>query len=243
MARIGVGKGEPARPLTTTQLLLWLPSFLCNHSIMASSFAGPVPKPRQTEDEVLATFDSVPLFMKSLPEDDSQDSTLAALQSLIYEGTPDGKWDIFPINLLWPQVEIAQNFKEQGNDYFKGKRFREALGFYTQGLDAKPTDPAILEAILCNRAACNLELGEYLAFYSTVAILNNGSWKKIMDRFWEIAPKRSLLIPNLRKRTTVQLQLSCRLDVLKKLSIAAIDVLPMIPIILGLRSFENEPGP
>ena len=57
-------------------------------------------------------------------------------------------------------AEIAQNFKEQGNDYFKGKRYREALGFYTQGVDAKPDDKALLEALLCNRAACNLELRE-----------------------------------------------------------------------------------
>lgn len=56
--------------------------------------------------------------------------------------------------------EIAQNFKEQGNDYFKGARYRDALGFYTQGIDAKPTDLVILEALLCNRAACNLKLGE-----------------------------------------------------------------------------------
>lgn len=55
--------------------------------------------------------------------------------------------------------EVAQNFKEQGNEYFKGKRFREALGFYTQGIDAKPADVALEEALLCNRAACNLTLG------------------------------------------------------------------------------------
>lgn len=57
-------------------------------------------------------------------------------------------------------AEIAQNFKEQGNDYFKGKRYREAVGFYTQGIDAKPTDQTLLDALLCNRAACNLELRE-----------------------------------------------------------------------------------
>jgi small subunit ribosomal protein S7e len=34
----------------------------------------------------------------------------------------------------------AQNFKEQGNDYFEGKQCREALGFYMQGVDAKPDD-------------------------------------------------------------------------------------------------------
>jgi len=58
-------------------------------------------------------------------------------------------------------VEIAQNFKDQGNDYFKGKRYREALNFYTQGVGAKPTDLVIQEALLCNRAACNLELKNY----------------------------------------------------------------------------------
>ena len=57
---------------------------------MVSSITGPIPKPRPTEDETLAAFESVPLFMKSLPEDDNQDPTLSALQSLIYEGTPDG---------------------------------------------------------------------------------------------------------------------------------------------------------
>ena len=56
--------------------------------------------------------------------------------------------------------EVAQNFKEQGNEYFKEKRYREALGFYTQGVDAQPTDTVLQEALLCNRAACNLELGK-----------------------------------------------------------------------------------
>jgi hypothetical protein len=61
-------------------------------------------------------------------------------------------------------IEIAQNFKEQGNDYFKGRRYREALGFYTQGIDVKPTDPAVREILLCNRAACNIELSKYRWF-------------------------------------------------------------------------------
>ncbi|KAI0335537.1 40S ribosomal protein S7 [Cubamyces sp. BRFM 1775] len=112
---------------------------------MATQEGVPLPQPLPA-DEKLAEFDSVPLFMKSLPEDAADDVAISALQSLAYEGTPD---------------EIAQNFKEQGNDYFKGKRYREALGFYTQGVDAKPTDNAILEALLCNRAACNLELQNY----------------------------------------------------------------------------------
>ncbi|KZT12778.1 40S ribosomal protein S7 [Laetiporus sulphureus 93-53] len=110
------------------------------------------PQPRQplpqpvSADEKLAAFDSVPLFMKTLPEDVADNPIVGALQSLAYEGTPD---------------DVAQNFKEQGNDYFKGKRYREAVGFYTQGIDAKPTDVLLLEALLCNRAACNLELKNF----------------------------------------------------------------------------------
>jgi hypothetical protein len=60
--------------------------------------------------------------------------------------------------------EVAQNFKEQGNEYFRGRRYREALGFYTQGVDVKPDDAQLKEALLLNRAACNLELRVSLLF-------------------------------------------------------------------------------
>ncbi|KAK0498450.1 40S ribosomal protein S7 [Armillaria luteobubalina] len=109
-----------------------------------TEIVGPQPLHRNVEEK-LAELDSVPLFMKNLPED-TNDVAIAALQELAYEGTPD---------------EQAQNFKEQGNEYFKGKRYREALGFYSQGVDAKPTDAILQEALLCNRAACNLELQNY----------------------------------------------------------------------------------
>ena len=65
------------------------------------------------------------------------------------------------LNAQFVSPEIAENFKEQGNDYYKGKRYREALGFYTQGVDAKPENSKLLEALLCNMAACNLELREF----------------------------------------------------------------------------------
>jgi len=57
---------------------------------MDRTAVGPAPKQSKTEEEILAAFDSVPLFMKNLPEEDNQDTALSALQSLIYEGTPDG---------------------------------------------------------------------------------------------------------------------------------------------------------
>ena len=56
------------------------------------------------------------------------------------------------------QQEVVQNFKEHGYEYFKGKRYSEALGFYTQGMEAKAEDGRLREALLLNRAACNLEL-------------------------------------------------------------------------------------
>jgi tetratricopeptide (TPR) repeat protein len=36
------------------------------------------------------------------------------------------------------------------------------MSFYTQGIDAQPESQSILEALLCNRAACNLELSTHL---------------------------------------------------------------------------------
>ncbi|KAJ7759008.1 hypothetical protein DFH07DRAFT_772340 [Mycena maculata] len=136
---------------------------------------GPQPPLQLTLEQRLAEFDSVPLFMKSLPEEETDDPMIAALQSLAYEGSPDAA----KVS-EWSYIEIAQNFKEQGNDYFKGKRFREALGFYSQGIDAKPTDVVLQEALLCNRAACNLELknnGSVLRDCSKALTLNSKSSK------------------------------------------------------------------
>jgi small subunit ribosomal protein S7e len=51
----------------------------------------PLPQPQATSfDDKIAAFDSVPLFMKSLPEDATDDAAISALQNLAYEGTPDG---------------------------------------------------------------------------------------------------------------------------------------------------------
>ncbi|KXN86297.1 Hsp70/Hsp90 co-chaperone cns1 [Leucoagaricus sp. SymC.cos] len=134
-----------------------------------STGLGPLPAPEQSVQDALAGFDDIPLFMKSLPGDDSENPALSALQSLAYEGTPD---------------EIAQNFKEQGNEYFKGKRYREAIGFYKQGIDAKPEDKTILEALSCNTAACNLELKNYGSVLKdcSKAISNNEKCSKAYYR-------------------------------------------------------------
>jgi hypothetical protein len=52
---------------------------------------GPEPHP-QADDLDLSSFDSIPLFMRSLPNDEGEENAaLAALQSLAHEGTPDGR--------------------------------------------------------------------------------------------------------------------------------------------------------
>ena len=48
-----------------------------------------LPQPPSFDDH-LASMDSLPLFMSSLPDDPTDNAALSALQSLIHDGTPDG---------------------------------------------------------------------------------------------------------------------------------------------------------
>ncbi|GAA5840273.1 hypothetical protein JCM9279_002332 [Rhodotorula babjevae] len=136
--------------------------------------------PPANPDDILAGFDAVPLFMKSLPEElggtakqrDTKEGetnpsdTLAALQALAYDGDPS---------------EIAENFRNQGNDLFKRRKFRDAIGFYTRALDEVGKDLSIEErrTLWSNRAAANLELGNNgatLRDCSQVLAQNNASY-------------------------------------------------------------------
>ncbi|KAJ3043836.1 40S ribosomal protein [Rhizophlyctis rosea] len=107
--------------------------------------AGPVQKdPEALMKEIMNT----PLFMDRLPtaEDAEENETLAAIQSLVYDGNPD---------------EIATNFKNQGNDCYKQKDYRNAIQYYNKGLQAKSDNRILNATLLCNRAAVNLDLGNY----------------------------------------------------------------------------------
>ncbi|KAL2176799.1 uncharacterized protein P884DRAFT_224955 [Thermothelomyces heterothallicus CBS 202.75] len=71
-----------------------------------------------TLEETVADLNKHPLFMTEL--DDAEDNEhLAALQALAYEGTP---------------LENAANFKEQGNECFREKRWADAKEFYGKGI-------------------------------------------------------------------------------------------------------------
>ncbi|KAI5966606.1 CNS1 [Candida theae] len=100
-------------------------------------------------DEVMQELNRLPFFMTKLDETDGEGGEnieLEALKSLAYEGEPD---------------EIATNFKNQGNDCFKAKQYKNALMYYTKGLEVDCGVVDLNKALLLNRAACNLELRNY----------------------------------------------------------------------------------
>jgi hypothetical protein len=59
-------------------------------------------------------------------------------------------------------TEIAAGFKEQGNELFVKRKFKDAAGFYSRALDEVGKDLGVEDkrTLWSTRAACNLELGE-----------------------------------------------------------------------------------
>lgn len=129
---------------------------------------------QHTADEVLALMNRTPLFMTSLDETDGEGGEnveLEALRALAYEGT---------------RAEIAANFREQGNETARTKRWVDAREYYNKALAALKMPPGppqdseegpadmdvveldeedelrkereIEEAVHVNRALCNLEM-------------------------------------------------------------------------------------
>ncbi|KAI1203994.1 TPR-like protein [Nemania serpens] len=70
---------------------------------------------KKTVDEVIAELKQTPFFMTELEENDETE----AFKALAYEGTP---------------LENSSEFKEQGNECFKARRWGDAKEFYTKGI-------------------------------------------------------------------------------------------------------------
>lgn len=103
----------------------------------------------KTTEEVMEELNRMPLFMTELDETDGDGGDnykLEALRSLAFDGEPD---------------EIATNFKNQGNDCYKGKQYKDAIDFYTQGIEVDCGVESITIALYLNRAACNIEMKNY----------------------------------------------------------------------------------
>jgi hypothetical protein len=125
-----------------------------------------------TVDELAAMINRVPLFMRTLDETDGAGGpnlALEGIRSLAYEGA---------------RAEVAGNFREQGNERARDRRWGVARGFYDKALEAlrgprrsgaevdlveldeeeeDAKERAIEEACYVNRALCNLELRERLS--------------------------------------------------------------------------------
>ncbi|KAL4867896.1 hypothetical protein BDV12DRAFT_170507 [Aspergillus spectabilis] len=119
-----------------------------------------------TTDELADILNKTPLFMTDISKagDEQGDNVmLDALRALQNEGT---------------RGDVAQNFREQGNEAAREKRWADAKEYYTKGIAVlrskenkwdEPEDEAeeeklrreVEEASYINRALCNLELKNY----------------------------------------------------------------------------------
>ncbi|KAJ5930229.1 Tetratricopeptide-like helical [Penicillium verhagenii] len=121
-----------------------------------------------TSDELMDMMNKTPLFMTDIEnagDENGDNAMLDALTALQNEGT---------------RGEVAQSFKEQGNEAVQEKRWIDAKEMYTKAIAViaakedkweKPEDIAVEKKLLLkmeelshiNRALCNLELGNYRA--------------------------------------------------------------------------------
>ena len=153
-----------------------LPDDYDANTTTASGVDTPIPVPalpphlyemkNQTVDEVAADLKRSPFFMTSLEDaDDKENPELDAIRALMYEGT---------------RAEIAEGFREQGNEMAKAKKWSDGKEQYSKALlalrvERKEVDPSgdeedkrervVQEACYVNRALCNLELSMSLSGY------------------------------------------------------------------------------
>jgi hypothetical protein len=131
----------------------------------------------QSADKVLQEMNRMPLFMTNMDDTEGEGGeniALEALKALAYEGT---------------RAEIAENFRQQGNECARAKLWTDAKEFYDKAIAAlkgphgKPdpdaTGPGVIEveldeveeakkekvteeACYVNRALCNLEKSKWI---------------------------------------------------------------------------------
>ncbi|MCJ1388881.1 hypothetical protein MMC18_001732 [Xylographa bjoerkii] len=113
-------------------------------------------------DEVAADLKKSPFFMTSIDDAIDEDNVeMEAIRALMYEGT---------------RAEVAEGFREQGNEMAKAKKWADGKEFYTKGIlalrvERKEEDPkgeaednremTVKEVCLVNRALCHLELKNF----------------------------------------------------------------------------------
>ncbi|KAK6525529.1 hypothetical protein TWF281_010591 [Arthrobotrys megalospora] len=110
---------------------------------------GPARPPvlSQVDEPTAQDLSQLPLFMSSLDDvPEGTNDAIEALKALAYEGEPH---------------EIAENFRQQGNESYRSKYWKDAIEYYTKALAVGCSVDEIDGACYVNRAACNLELRNY----------------------------------------------------------------------------------
>ncbi|XP_059055897.1 DNA polymerase interacting tetratricopeptide repeat-containing, protein of 47 kDa [Achroia grisella] len=101
------------------------------------------------EDRWEEEMEKHPFFMKTAPDNGDMSPLAEGLAKLKYdpdENTP---------------LELATNYKEDGNFNFKHKNYRLAIIGYTEGLKVKCNDPEINASLYNNRGASHWHLKNY----------------------------------------------------------------------------------
>ncbi|KAL1479788.1 hypothetical protein MTO96_051592 [Rhipicephalus appendiculatus] len=90
-----------------------------------------------------------PLFAKSLPDSGELPPLVEAMQQLKYDAELNG-----------PEG-LAEQYKDDGNNNFKLKKYRWAVTSYTEGLRQKCKSLELNAQLYCNRAAAHFRLKNY----------------------------------------------------------------------------------
>ncbi|CAJ1060994.1 tetratricopeptide repeat protein 4-like [Xyrichtys novacula] len=103
-------------------------------------------------------FNKVPMFMKTAPEeiDPQQYPELACLQAIIHDEDRSPE-------------EQAQSLKDEGNVFFKEKKYEKAILAYSAGLKKKCGDQELDMMLLTNRAAAHFHLGNMRSAFNDAA--------------------------------------------------------------------------
>ena len=128
---------------------------------MAPDLPPPMAEVRgQSVDDLVKDLKKSPFFMTSLDDApaDEENPDLDAIKALMEEGT---------------RLENAENFREQGNEDARARKWKDGKELYTKGLlalraerrEGEPTgededrkELVVKEILLVNRALCHLEL-------------------------------------------------------------------------------------
>lgn len=103
-------------------------------------------------------FDKVPMFMKSIPEDFDpvKYPELACIQAILHDEDRS------------PEEQVSC-LKNEGNEFFKEKKYEKAVLCYTAALKKNCEDQDVSTVLLTNRAAAQFHLGNMRSSFNDAA--------------------------------------------------------------------------